>query len=194
MEAALTEQDLSWLDKFRVEATRFRDAFLALGSTREFAQSRPELKAEYDALSSRGQTIKSTVEYITRTVDQVTGFFSDAWASTSSAAKRFFGLGIAPPRNLGIIPLIPIAAITGAVALMAKFVSDVYLFERKVGEQKRLEDQGLSPGEASSIVRNTVGGGLFDVLGGLKWPLLAAGGVWFFVKVIQPALQSRRGS
>lgn len=199
MAATLNAQELSWLEKFRAEAVKFRDAMLRLDSLKSYAQLRPELKAEHDALTARGQMIKATVETITRTVDQVTGFFSDAWSGASGAVKRFFGLGLLPPTNLGALPLIPIAAISGAMVYMGKYVSDVYLFERRATEQQRLEAKGLTPQEAAAIVSQTAntgdGGGLLDdVLGDLKTPIILGGAAWLFFTVILPAMQSRRGS
>src|SRR3990172_7053317 len=105
----LTQQDIGMLDKFRQTAIEFRDAFLSLEQNRSYAMSRPDLRAEFEGLHGEGSMIKSTVEYITRTVDSVTGFFSDAWASASGAARRFFGLGgfsgfmPRPAPGLGII-------------------------------------------------------------------------------------------
>lgn len=208
--AELTQEDVSWLDKFKAEAVRFRNAFNSLVSLESYAATRPELQAEYNALYSRGETIKKTIDYITRTVDSVTGFFSKAWGSASSTFKNFFGLSGVPARfspmagpgelqmyarpGLGALPLIPIAVIASAVALMGKWASDVYLFERKATEQKRIEATGASPRAAADIVRGmTDGGGFLGILGNFKLPLMVAGGAYLFVKFVLPAIQARRG-
>jgi hypothetical protein len=189
MAEQLTQQDLSVLDKFRNAALQMRDAFTRLVSLQSYAASRPDLRAEYDDLFSEGETIKKTVQYITSTVDSVTGFFSDAWGSASAAAKRFFGLGVImqPEPGLGIVPIVGVAAIAGSIAIMGKWVRDVYLFERKVAEQKRLEGEGLSPQEAAQQLQHLdTSGSLFgDAFGNLAMPALIIGGgflVWQFLK------------
>lgn len=187
----LTPQDMSWLEKFRQAAIEFRDALASLVSMQSYVQSRPALKKEYDGLMSTGSTIKATVEYITTTVDKVTGFFSN-----------LFGLGnmpmyARPSSQLGVIPLIPIAMISGAVAVMGKWVRDVYLFERTVSEQKRLESRGLSPSEASAIVQgnSSAAGGdsLFGAFSPLIKPAAVLVGGLFLLKAL-PSLLSQRGS
>jgi hypothetical protein len=191
----ISDQDLSLLEKFKAKAQEFRDAYTALMSRQSYVAQRPELKAEFDALYSRGSTIKRTIEALTRTVDQITGFFSQAWSGASGAVKQFFGLnGARPAASLGLVQLLPIAAIAGAVALMGKWVSDVYLFERKVTEQKRLEGTGLAPHQASEIVRGmSAGSGFLGILDGFKMPLLLVGGGFIFLKFILPEILKRRG-
>lgn len=196
MDEQLTQSDLSWLEKFKAEALRFRDAYNALVSKQAFASERPELRAEYDALYSRGAVIKGTIDSLTQAVDRVTGFFSGA----TSAVKRFFGLDGVPVMpalsgRLGVVPLIPIAMIASAVALMGKWVADVYLFERKVTEQQRLESDGVPAVEAAAIVRGmSAGSGFSGVLDTLKTPILIGGGLLFFIKFVLPEiLKDRKG-
>lgn len=181
VQTQLTQEDIGILEGFRKKAIEFRDAFVRLESNRAYAMARPDLADEFEGLHENGSVILSTVEYITRTVDAATGFFSDAWAAASSTFKRFFGLGavmVRPPQNLGFIPIIAGATIAGSVAVMGKWVRDVYLFERKVTEQKRLESEGLTPAEAAALVAQTGGGGglLDELLGDVKAPLLVLGG------------------
>lgn len=189
MAEQLTQQDVGMLESFRQKAIEFRDAFFALEQTRDYAMTRPELREEYEDLYGEGSMIKSTVEYITRTVDAVTGFFSNAWSSATGTFKRWFGLGaiaVRPAPGLGVIPIVAGATIAGAVALMAKWVKDVYLFERKVAEQQRLEAEGLTPQAAAAQIARVYdnGGGILgEILGDMRTPLLLAGGgflVWHF--------------
>lgn len=189
-QTVLTQQDVSWLEKFRQSALEFRTAYEKLMAMESDAARAPQLEAEYQDLYQQGSIIRATIEQVTRTVDSVTGFFSDAWDAGSSWLRSLLnGVPQTAPRPrgaLGVIPLVPIAAISAAVGLMGKWVSDVYVFERKLSEAKRLESQGLSPQQAARQAQGYSAGGLFD---DLAMPLLIGGGIWLFVTQILPRMR-----
>jgi len=162
MSAALTTDDVGLLDSFRKKVAEFRAAVTRFAALRADANKYPDLKAEYDRLYNQGLMINDTVMYIVNTVDRVTGFFSNAWGDVTSYFSRMFGGGmgyVPPPRAFGAVPIIGAAAIAGAVAMIGKWIRDVYLFERTVTERKKLEGQGLTPQEAMDVMRGARGDG-----------------------------------
>jgi hypothetical protein len=145
--ADLTPQDQSLLDSFRMRVREFAEAFRTLLDTEPDVRGNPALEQEFDELKDTGTFIKDTVDTITKTVDAVTGYFRDT-----------FGLDGMPTRGgLGFVGvLLPVAAITAAIAWMGSYVSDVYMFNRKVQEAKQLEAQGYTPREAADIAHERV--------------------------------------
>lgn len=178
----LTPADKNTLQRFKDKATEFMQVFTRLGSMEDIP---PNLQQEYSELMDTGSNIFGTVSWITSSVDSVTGFFSDFFEFDGVQATRDFING--ETDQLGIIPLVPIAAVTGAIAFMSKYVSDVYLFERKVTEQKRLVASGISEREAADIVDSISGKGLSANLADIAKPLGFAIGAFVVLRIIRNA-------
>ncbi len=149
----ISPHELSMLDKFKKKAADFMQAVNSLYSLGTIP---PSLQNEYSSLRSTADDIKSSIKWITGTVDSVTNFFSNTFSLNGSDYVSNYINGDSS-QNMGFISLIPLAAIIGSMALMTKFISDVYVFEQKLSEQKRLEKTGLTPGAASKIVDNMQG-------------------------------------
>lgn len=189
MAETITPEELSTLEKFKQKAAEFVAAFNRLIAMDNSVA--PTLRPEYNSLRSKAQIVMNTVKAVTSAVDSVTGFFSSAYDTVSNALKSAFGLGLLPAFNarqlvtqsinnplqysrsqqLGVVPLIPIAAVIAASAAMVKIISDVYTFERKNSEQIRLEKTGLTPQAAAKIVSQTMSTGDFFGLQKLVMPL-----------------------
>lgn len=180
MSDALNQNDTNMLTRFKGKADEFMSALTRLNSIQKIP---PNLQEEYSDLQSSAGYIKATITTIVSTVDSVTGFFSDFFGFDGvSATKNYINNR---PSQLGLIPLVPIAAITGALAIMTKFISDVYLFERKVQEQLRLESTGMPPADAAKIIGKMSDQGLLQQLGSIARPAGFAIGAFFIFKIIK---------
>lgn len=177
--AELSQQDKSLLQQFRDKATEFMGAWSTLNSIQNVP---PNLRAEYDDLQQRGGVIQGSVSALTQTVDSVTGFFSNMFSFDGVGAVRDYIND--SPGQLGIAPLIPIAAITGALAVMGKFITDVYLFERKVSEQQRLVSTGMPESEAAEIINKMNGQGFTASLAQMAKPLAFTVGAIMLFRLI----------
>lgn len=162
-------QDPAWWDavaRFKAAAAQMEQSYQRLLALRDYAASRPALSARYRALVSRASTIRSTV--------------ADIKAKLESAVDWFRSIGAAVGLNgLGVLPILGIAAIAAAIALITKWTTDAAVFFRAVNEQRRLEAAGVAPERAAEIVRETAaaarGAGLD------KWlPLVLLAGVGWF--------------
>ena len=162
----LSAEDVSLLQQFKNKAGEFAGAWSTLNSIQDIP---PNLRAEYEDLQGRGGVIQGTISAITQTVDTVTGFFSDVFTFDGVGAVRDYIND--SPQQLGLAPLIPVAAITAALAVMGKFITDVYLFERKVNEQKRLVSTGMDQAEAADIISKMNGAGFTANLAQIAKPL-----------------------
>lgn len=162
MAEQITKEEVSLLEKFRQKAIEFRDAWDTLTNYEQTAAEVPELDEEYQELHSRGSWIMDRVNQLTRAVDAVTGWFGGVFGS---------------PERLGALPLIPIAAITAAVAYMSKWVADVYLFERKVTEYQKLKEE-VGHDKAAEMIGDMGGGGIMAAVRDVAKPAGIAVGIW----------------
>lgn len=175
----LSEQDKGLLQQFRDKATEFMGAWSTLNAIGEVP---PNLQGEYNDLQQRGGVIQGTISTITQTVDTVTGFFSDLFTFDGvGAVKSYINDS---PQQLGIAPLIPVAAITVALGTMGKFITDVYLFERKVSEQKRLVATGVPEVEAAEIINKMNGATFTGNLANIAKPIAFTVGAIMLFRLI----------
>ncbi len=181
----LTGNDVSLLNRFKVKAGEFMDALNKLNS---FTDVPPNLEEEFSYLRTTADVVGGTISTITGTVDSVTGFFSDFFSFDGVAATREY-IDNKPVAGMGLIPLIPIAMISGALAAMTKFISDVYVFERKITEQKRLVSTGVSEQDAAQIVDKIAGQGIITQLQGLAKPVGFALGLFFLSRIVKGYLK-----
>lgn len=185
MSETLTSNDVSLLNRFKSKAAEFSVALDKLNSVNNVP---PNLQAEYSGLRSTADYIQSTIGWITSTVDSVTGFFSDFLGFDGVTSTRDY-INNKPVSGMGIIPLLPVAGISAALAVMSKFIADVYLFERKVLEQKRLESTGINPSEAAKIVDKISGQSFTQNLAGIAKPVGFALGAFLLLRVAKRLLK-----
>jgi hypothetical protein len=177
--ANLSEQDKGLLQRFKDKADEFMSAWTTLNS---IGQVPANLQGEYDDLQQTGNVIQGTISTLTQAVDTVTGFFSDLFTFDGVGAVRNYIND--SPQQLGIAPLIPIAAITVALGTMGKFITDVYLFERKVSEQQRLVASGLHEAEAAEIINKMNGQGFTANLANIAKPIAFTVGAIMLFRMI----------
>lgn len=181
----LTEEEVSLVEKFRRRAEEFRDAWQSLMQLEPVASEVPELEEEYQDIYSEGMRIKNTVEWISEKVDAVVGWFGGLWGANLGSTQ------------LGAVQLLPVAAITAAVAYMGHWVARVYMFERTVNEYKEMKEEQGHDAAAEFFGEHgyQAGGGntLVDAVRDVAKPVgfaLAGWGLWRFV--VLPALAERR--
>lgn len=108
------------VNELKARAAEFMQLFNDLSSRADQAAA-AGMSAEYNALMSRGASIKAQVQQVTSAIDNV-----------YNSVSNLFGLSGAGFGELGIIPLIPIAIIVGAIALLVKWISDAYTMRNKL--------------------------------------------------------------
>lgn len=132
----------------RAKASEFVRVYERLQQARLTAT--PEQRGRIDALLSRGRWVMATVRGITASVDWGANLFP----------KNLAGLAV-QRGAMGALPLIPLAAIVGGVAVITAWLSDAYVELRKMD----LAEQG--------IAYSSGGGG---VPGWVVYPALVVGG------------------
>ncbi len=142
---ASAAQDPAWWNvvaQFKAAAAAMESAYERLIREADYVAARPALQAQFDALVRRAASVRATVESIRA---QLAGAVD--WLRSVGAAVGLNGLGV--------LPVLGIAAIAGAVALVAKWTTDTIKFLTVVAEQRRLEAAGVAPERAAEIVRGT---------------------------------------
>lgn len=141
---ATPEQEAAWYDvlgKFKQWAAQFEALVNKLESQKHIAAKNPELTQEYNnyirLASEIEDKIRSIKEATTSVVDWFTGTF-----------------GFDGAQSLGFVPLIPIAVMIAAVAAISKFVSDAYVFSKKLDKVAELEQKGMPTSQAVSTVQD----------------------------------------
>lgn len=184
MEENIKPSELSLIEQFKAKAQEFMQALQRLHNIP--AGDVPEnLQGEYSNLMGTAQTIQGTIGWITSTVDSVISTVSNIFGFNGVDYTRDYVNG-SGNTGMGIVPLVPIAAITAGIAAMSKFISDVYLFERKVTEQKRLENTGMSRQEAADVVSQISDGNtIAKTAKEIGKPLILILGLVFAVRLFQ---------
>ncbi len=168
------------IEKFKSKAQEFLQALNKLNSIQDIP---PNLNGEYSRLQNEAQNIQSTIGWVTSTADSVHSYVTDFFGYNTADTLDNYTTGNSG--RLGVLPLAPIAAISAGIAVMSKFISDVYVFERKVTEQKRLESSGMPPEKAAEIVDNIDNGSTIKSITALAKPLLFIGGSIFLIKLLR---------
>jgi len=179
----ISVKELSMIEKFKAKAREFSMAYSTLTNI-DLSGLTPDQKNEYEGLISTGENIRGTISWITESVDTVTGFFSDLFTFDGSPAVKNY-INAPHHTTLGFLPLIPIAAVSASLAVMAKFITDVYLFERQMTEQKNLVASGSSPQAAADIVKKIRGTSFLETTGTIIKPIALAAGLWAAFKIYQ---------
>lgn len=130
-------------------AQEFAGVYKWLAQRESIAARDPAVKREYDAVMNRGTTVKKTVEKTTGGIDWLTGTIKQK-------------LGIHENVTMGALPLIPVAVIAAAVAMMTAWLADAYKLQSKI---QYMETHGISGANAAAIL----GGDNTQLLGGLAF-------------------------
>lgn len=179
----MAETDRSFWDErvtaFKLKAKQFQAALDWLLNNREnvanIARDNSALSTEYGNLLNRGQKIKSVLRSVTAKIDTAVQWFKSTFSGYDASAY------MEESQQMGVLPAVAFVAITaiaGAIALMGKYITDVYLFQKKLEEIKRLESKGLTPSQAANIVQKTSPQGLVVSMGG-SFKILAIGGTLY---------------
>ena len=181
-----TEEEKGILDRAVADFVRqiksFTDNFQAMRAQRSFIAEHPELAPEYDALMGRANFIQTQISRAQKMVS--------AARSALDYLLDLFGLG-----DLAVLPAIPIAigAVAVAAALITKWLTDVFIFSRKVEAIKAIEAKGGITGrEAAGMIGAAGPTGLMDVLQkNIIW-LVIGGTLLMFGPEIIKMLRPRR--
>lgn len=156
------QEESAWYDvmgKFAKASQAFDAAVADLRAKAAIAAQHPELAAEYQSLMDRAATMTATMQYIRTAIDDVKAALLGAWSSVtgiwSSIADRV-GLGSLAGElgDLEGLPLIPIAAVIAATAILAAFLADYAKFIKRAAMYQSLVASGKSPNDAAAIVAN----------------------------------------
>ncbi len=144
----------SAINNLKQKAYDFSRVYNEFVNNYQYIVNYPELLDEWTSLKSYADKVRATVQYITETIDSATSWVSGLF-------------GIPARQQLGALPLIPIATITAAVAAITWSVSEMIKFNQKVNLIKSgaapgsiLDDSPTVIGEASSLLKWAVIGGL----------------------------------
>ena len=177
-----SKSDLSMLQTFKQRAAEFLGAradLQRLGAHIARTTNDEKTLLEYGALVDRAAFIEEKISQATRAID-----------ASFTAVRRAIGLdGLRALSALGIVWLLPVAIVAGALAVLGYWLSDFAKFKARFSEQQRvaaeLVSQGVAPIEANrqaaAIVASAEPQGLAATVGGaLKFALIAVAGFYLW--------------
>lgn len=184
----------SWYDfvtQFDATYKSFYDNYNALMTLGPYIQnSHPELRPQYDAMLQAGSVNASKLEGLKATRDyvwswlqwvgtgaaDVSGFVTGAAQTAYDWAKKQFGLG-----DMGFVPVayvvIGAGAAIAALVLIARWITDAYVFAQRLNALQDAESRGMTPQQAAAFVDQTLGPApsSTDNFLGIPWSLLIWG-------------------
>lgn len=198
MAEVLNPQDApQWYDfvtKFDATFKSFQENFDALRTLAPYIQTKhPELISQYNKMIASGNSnarklseLKATRDYVVSWLDwlksgasSVASFVSSAAQSAYDFAKRELGLSGAYD-GLGFVPVavavVGAATAIAALVVIAKWITDAYMFAQRLNALQAQEAKGLTPAQAAHVVNTALGPPTSTSNGeflGIPWTLLA---------------------
>lgn len=195
MAVALNPADApSWYDfvtQFDATYSSFYDNYNAIMTLGPYIQNNhPELLPQYNAMLQAGSVNANQLEQLKATRDYVyswlqwvqtgaadaTGFVTGAAQSAYDWAKKQLGLG-----EMGFVPVavavIGASAAIAALVVIARWITDAYVFAQRLNALQDAEAKGMTPTQAAAFVNQTLGpppSNTSDFLG-IPWSLLIWG-------------------
>lgn len=147
----------SAVDNFKTKARNFVSMYETLETKENIASKDPKIKADYDNLMSKGRWIYNVIADIAKKLD----FFNDT-------------LGTNKLNSMGALPLVPIAIIAGAVAVITAWMADALILSKKLDVIERLAGQGTDPVQLADKLKEGESGlpGFSAITGGFQKLLL----------------------
>lgn len=167
---------------FMAKIKAFYDNLTGLKLQADFIRTHPELQDEYNGLMQRGTLIDASIKKAKAAIQAA----QSAW----DWFKGVIGLG-----GLQALPAVPIAiaAAAAATALITKWLTDVFIFSRKVEAIKALEAKGgITAREAAARISAAGPTGFMDVLQkNIIW-IVVGGALLMFGPEIMKMIQKGR--
>lgn len=138
------------VDKFKVKADEAYTLWQKLRAKRQAAVSDPRLQAEYEDVMSEAETMTAKASDVERLAAQVR-------EGAASTILDWFGLegyehAKGKVQQLGILPVIAIAAVSAAIAWVGSWLGKAYIVDRKLDAVESLVDKGVDPRTAGGLV------------------------------------------
>lgn len=144
--------ETAWYDvigQFKNKAAEFTQWYNTISGIKIDPVLYPELIAEKRELLTRGDSIKEKITYITGKVDEAWN-----WLTSNFGLSGYEMEEQLEDTGLGLLPIVPIAVVVGAVALIVKWCLDAKRFADKIKLMGNLRRQGYSPDKATEIIKD----------------------------------------
>lgn len=163
-------EQAAWYDawgQLKQTAQRLDEAVAVLRQNESFALSRPNLADDYRTKMAEVETMRARASWLRDTIRQALG-----------------ALGVQLD-GLGLVPALVWPVVAGTVAWLGSKALDLWKFAQQVDEQRRLEERGMAPARAASIVQQkaesgTLGAAVKSLAPVLVIVGLGLGAWWYF--------------
>lgn len=129
----------NYVDNFKAKAKTFVNEYLTLQKREDIAALDPTVKKEYDSLMSKGSYIFNTIKSIASKLDFAIDNLMNGNTNTLN--------------GMGVLPLLPIAVLAGAIAAIVAWLSDAYVMNRKLDALEKLSiETGADPEKLANAI------------------------------------------
>ncbi len=159
------------------KAAEFSRLYSALLQKESVAKTDPELYKSYQALMNRADWVKGSVEKITGAIDWTTGYISGVLSREPTNLS-----------GLGILPVLGVAAIAGAISILTIWISDAYVELRKLDNiEKMAAKYGADPEQMAKAIMGERAKA--SALGGIGVVAVIFAGLYFLGPEIKKAFR-----
>jgi hypothetical protein len=178
------------VNQLKKAGSDFTALFSQLDQLKAVAAKDPKLKAEYDALMNRGAFVRNQVTTVTTAID-------NAWATAKS------WVGMSGVGEMGFIPLIPLAVIVGAIAVVGSWNAAAIIMRTRLQrlQLEAAQKAGVGAGDINKIISeqnaSNADVGLFgnqfkDAFSGvIKYAAIGIG-LYLLLPVLKDSLRSKQ--
>lgn len=173
------------VEKFKGKADEAYTLWQRLRAKRQAASTNPELLREYNDVIGQAENIQAKIS----DVERIT---AAAKSGVVESITSWFGLegynsAIRQPKQLGLLPVLAVAAVAAAVAWLGSWIIKGNIVDRKLTAVENMIDSGVDPRTAGALIEEKGDPGPFsEMFGNLGTGIAVAGVVamalYFFVE------------
>lgn len=192
----------AWYDfitQFDTTYANFYENYNALMTLGPWIQtSHPELLAQYNAMLQKGaenaytlEQLKATRDYVYSWLQWLNSGASDISSFVTSGAQSAYDfikgqLGLSEYESgLGVLPvavaIVSISAAIAALVVIARWITDAYVFAQRLNALQAQEAQGKTPEQAAAIVNSVLGPPSSNDFLGIPFSLIIWGAIAIFL-------------
>ncbi len=142
------------IERMKSKGAEFANAYSTLMGDYERVKNNPTLLAKWNTLKKYADGVKATIQTINNSVDNSVNWLKDMFGMNGMSLQ---GMG-----NIGVLPLIPIAYVTAAIAALTYIIGEIYKFHALV-------QSGATSDQLTQAANGGVTGALNNVSSLVKW-------------------------
>jgi len=157
--------------KMKEKGTAFSSAYNQHMANYNKVKSNPQLLAKWQTIKNYADKTKATIQAVNNSVDKSVNWLKDVFGMQTSNLN---GLS-----NVGVLPLVPIAYVTAAIAGMTYVIGQIWQFNTEANQYADFVAKGATPQQIIEYKKETKTQGFLGNINDItKWVVI--GGALYF--------------